>query len=218
MDRRVLPGLVAGVGGLTAGAGAAVLDSPVLAALAGVAALVAGSSAMTGLHRLQRSESAPRAGELLDRRTGLPSADYFTLALDSRIRSARRRVWPVTVAVVEVVFHREHHQHAEHGDGATTATVLHRVARDADEIAVLRPGCFGLVFDDCGEEHAMAVIDRLESALAAEVAGVERLAAGIAAYPTAALDPVDVVARAEEALDAAHRGPAGRRVVVARGD
>ena len=217
MDRRVSPGLVAGVGGLAAGAGAAVLGSPVLACLAGVAALVAGGSAVTSI-RARLDPAAGPPATLLDRRTGLPTRAYFALAVHRRTRSARRHVWPVTIAVVEVVYRREHAGGAEAVDAATTASVLQRVVRDADEIAVLRPGCFGLVFDDAGEPQAVATIDRLEATLAAEVAGVERLAAGIATYPSTSVDADDLVARAEQALATARAAPAGRRVVVASGD
>lgn len=215
MDRRIYPGLVAGVGGLAAGAGATVLGSPALAALAGVAALVAGGAALPARSSPQPTTTRSDELPLVDRATGLPNGAYFALALESRIRTARRRLLPLTLVLIEVVYRREQRPSGEAADAATTAAVLLRVAEDADDVAQLRPGCFAFLLDDAAEARAVALVDLLETSLAAEVAGVERLAAGVAVYPSCALDAAGVIARAEVALDAARSRPAGQRVVVA---
>jgi GGDEF domain-containing protein len=120
VDRRMLPGLLAGLVGLTLGVMAAVVDLPVLGIGAAACALFAGGASVFLLQRLQESErdiagaaddvtmrhlevlTSQANRSVVDDETGLPDRRFFELALDGRVASARRHLWPLTLVLVEV--------------------------------------------------------------------------------------------------------------------
>jgi GGDEF domain-containing protein len=120
VDRRMLPGLLAGLVGLTLGVMATVIDLPVLGIGAAACALFAGGASVFLLQRLQESErdiagaaddvtmrhlevlTSQGNRSVVDDETGLPDRRFFELALDGRVASARRHLWPLTLVLVEV--------------------------------------------------------------------------------------------------------------------
>src|ERR1700694_4640670 len=120
VDRRMLPWFLAGLVGLTLGVTAAVIDLPVLGIGAAACALFAGGASVFLLQRLQESERGVGGGgddvtmrhlevltsqgnrSVVDDETGLPDRRFFELALDGRVASARRHLWPLTLVLVEV--------------------------------------------------------------------------------------------------------------------
>jgi GGDEF domain-containing protein len=116
----MLPGLLAGLVGLTLGVMAAVIDLPVLGIGAAACALFAGGASVFLLQRLQESErdvagaaddvtmrhlevlTSQGNRSVVDDETGLPDRRFFELALDGRVASARRHLWPLTLVLVEV--------------------------------------------------------------------------------------------------------------------
>lgn len=124
MDRRLVPGLVAGLVGLACGVAAAVWSSPVLAVAAGFCSLLAGTAAVLAVRQAADAEermngeadsaalrhlelfTGPGAAmipqSLLDHETGLPDDRFFELAVEGRIAAARRHLWPVTLVLLEL--------------------------------------------------------------------------------------------------------------------
>lgn len=229
VDRRAVPGLAAGLGGLASGVAGLVLDLPVLGVVAAACALGAGMLSVLQVARMREVEretagrealarllDVPRgprgdARELLDPETGLPDAPFFTLALESRVAAARRHLWPVTVLVLDLGLAPDCESGPARSDAlAGFARLLRATLREAD--AVCRTGAtrFAVVLDDTGEEGGVWTAERLQVAVAADVSKVRRLAAGVASYPTHGLEAGEVLGRAQAALARACASPAGR--------
>src|SRR5256885_7292105 len=119
----MLPGLLFGLLGLVFGVGAALAGSPVLAVMAATASLLAAGGSLVLFRQLrdagEQTSSAVDAISLrhyelfaaqqphtarscLDPQTGLPDERFFELALEGRAAAARRHLWPLTLALVDV--------------------------------------------------------------------------------------------------------------------
>jgi diguanylate cyclase (GGDEF)-like protein len=236
MDRRALLGLIAGLAGTAAGVGAVVLRIPALAMGAAAAALVAGAASLQLADALRRLEADTQANAalaqladvpapvrhepatLIDSASGLPDRRFFELAVGGRVAAAQRRLWPVTVVLVEVG-----PSDAGDADAAVAAFALlaRRTLRDCDIACRLGPLTFGMVLEDTSEEGGVWTAERLQIAVAEDVSHVRRLAAGVASYPTHGLHADEVMARAQAALTRACAAEAGRglgQVEVAQAD
>lgn len=225
MDRRALPGLVAGLAGLAFGVSAAVLSSPGLAVVAAACALAAGGASLVMLervHRAEREADAARHQELpaepedlalplLDHETGLPDRHYFELALDGRVAAARRHLWPVTVVLLDVGLQpdAEDQTEARAQAFASFANLLRQTLREADIACRLSSTTMGLILEDTAEEGGVWTAQRLQIALSKDITRVRRLAAGVASYPSHGLRPNEVLLRAESALNRACAAEAG---------
>ena len=229
VDRRALPGLVAGLAGLAAGVGALVLDVPELAVVAAACALTAGG---TSVHQVRRVRAAERdaagsaalamlldlprgpkgdTSDLLDAETGLPDAPYFTLALEGRVAAARRHLWPVTILLVEVGLAPDCESGRTRSEAlAGFASLMRATLRESDVACRTGPTRFAVLLDDTGEEGGVWTAERIQVALSHDVSKLRRMAAGVASYPTHGLEAGEVLGRAEAALARACATPAGR--------
>jgi diguanylate cyclase (GGDEF)-like protein len=228
MDRRALPGLVAGLAGLAFGVSAAVLASPGLAVVAAGCALAAGGASLVMLERVHRAEREAEAFRrvpvaddieetedtaipLLDGETGLPDRHFFELALDGRVAAARRHLWPVTVVLLDVGLQADADEDPDSRGRALLAfaTLLRQTLREADIACRLTGTTMGLILEDTAEEGGVWTAQRLQIALAKDVTRVKRLAAGVASYPSHGLRPEEVLNRSEQALTRACAAEAG---------
>lgn len=229
VDRRALPGLAAGLAGLASGVAALVLDAPVLGVAAAACALAAGTVSVFQVRRMREVErdaagsaalarllDLPRgrggeAGDLLDAETGLPDAAFFTIALEGRVAAARRRLWPVTVLLLEIGLAPECEAGPARADAlARFADLLRRTLRESDTVCRTSPARFAVVLDDTSEEGGVWTAERLQVAVAHDVSKVRRMAAGVASYPTHGLEAGEVLGRAQAALARACASPVGR--------
>ena len=229
VDRRALPGLLAGLAGLAAGVMSLVLEIPLLAGIAAVFALVAGAISVAQVRRLREAErdaagsaalarllDLPRTRrgdkvDLLDAETGLPDAPYFNLALEGRVAAARRHLWPVTVLLLEIGLTPECETGRAQSEAlAGFADLLRRTLREADIACRTSATGFAVVLDDTAEEGGVWTAERIQVALAADVSKVRQLAAGVASYPSHGLEAGEVLGRAQAALARACASPPGR--------
>lgn len=229
MDRRVLPGLVAGLAGLTLGVAAVVLRLPVLGALAGGAALGAAAASLTLARAVRAAEeeasgaialttvrdmqlAAERdARHVVDRDTGLPDARFFDLALESRVAAARRHLWPMTVVLLEVRLAPDVLSDRGRTDTmASFAAIMRETLREADIACRTGENSFGLLLDDTSEEGGVWTAERLQVALAQDQTRIRRLTAGVAGYPTHGLAGAEILHRAKQALRRASAIDPGR--------
>ena len=228
VDRRALPGLTAGLAGLASGVGAFVLDIPELAVAAAGCSLLAGAVSLLHVRRLRIAErdaagsaalarllDLPRSrgevNDLLDPDTGLPDLPFFTLALEGRVAAARRHLWPVTVLLLEVGLAPECDSGRAQSDAiGGFADLLRRTLREADIACRIAPTQFAVVLDDTAEEGGVWTAERIQVAVSHDVSKIRRMAAGVASYPTHALEAVDVLTRAQAALARACATPTGR--------
>lgn len=221
MDRRALPILATGLCGLSLGALAAILSSPLLAVAAGGAALACSAAGLFVLRHLGRAESdhtsalaaidsyVPPASSLslaeleiarsvVDPATGLPDARYFDLVVESRVAAARRHLWPVTIVLIQLGIDSEGPE--RHNLLPLFATMLRQTLREADIACRLGETSFGLVLENTAEEGGVWTAERLQIALAKQDSPMRRLAAGVSAYPTHGLKADEVLDRARAAL------------------
>ena len=239
MDRRALPGLIAGLAGLAFGVGAVVLELPVLTALAATCSLVAGATSVRFVQRLQEAErhaagsaalaslvdlpAQTREGgrSLIDAESGLPDARFFELAVTGRVAAARRHLWPVTLVLMELGLPPDSSGRHRAQVLSAFAGVVRRTLREADILCRIGEKGFGLVLENTSEEGGVWAIDRVQVALAQDVSKAMGLAAGVATYPVHGLEAEGVMARAQAALSRACAAGSGRelsRVEVAKQD
>ncbi|MFM7069921.1 MAG: GGDEF domain-containing protein [Actinomycetes bacterium] len=141
-------------------------------------------------------------GALLhDPETQLFSEQYFRVALDARIASARRHLRPVAVGLIDVA----------EGQVAGTAVAAppNRIAdairgtlRDADTACRLNDGTFAIILEDTPENGAVWTVERVRRNLVSNH-GNHTLWAGVACYPAHAFSSDEILAQGRRALDAA---------------
>ena len=227
MDRRALPGLLAGLAGLGFGVTAAVLSSATFAVIAAACALAAGAASLAMVQRVldaerQAEDAARRVREeedataaeltapLVDDATGLPDGRFFELALEGRVAAARRHLWPITVVLLEIGFGADAPDARSRAEAlAAFSSLLRQTLREADIACRIGPTSIGLILEDTTEEGGVWTAERLQIALAKDVTRVRRLAAGVASYPTHGLGTEEVLMRAEAALTRACAAESG---------
>lgn len=239
LDRRVVPGFLAAVGGVLVAVGALVAGVPVLAPVAAACGVAAGVSTVRLARHLAAVErqlagstevarvlaSLPAAKEvrsLVDPETGLPDGRFFSLAVETRVASGRRRLSPVTVVLLQVdPGPRSLGGNRRHDAIRTAASAAKKTLRHSDVACRIGEAELGLVLEDTTEAGGVWAAERLQAALSPDLVGVRRLAAGVATYPTHALRAEEVTAAARAALTRActlRAGPGLGRVEVAQPD
>jgi two-component system cell cycle response regulator len=231
-DRRAVASLVLGFTGLGLGV-ASVLSFQPLALLGGLCAAGAGTLAWwprpppeaqttarpsnTDRSLATRPDTSLIDPEmrLIDPVTGLYSERYLLVALDARLAAARRRLRPLSVAMLEVVDDSSRNNPAP-AVARAVADAMHATLREADSASRFANGRYVLMLEDTAETGAIWTVERLRSALAAELPG-SSIRAGIACYPAHAFDFEEILQQAEAALRLA-RTWRQDRIEVATGD
>lgn len=149
----------------------------------------------------------PAAGEparldldssLVDPHTGLYTESYLMVALDARIAAARRRLRPVSVVMIDVVYGL-HAGNPVPADSAVVSAAVRSTLREADTAACMNDGRFVLVLEDTPENGAIWTVERLRSYLVADHPD-HTVRAGIACYPAHAFNLEEILQQANEAL------------------
>jgi diguanylate cyclase (GGDEF)-like protein len=141
------------------------------------------------------------AGDAFDPVSGLLRERFVAVLIQQRVAGAKRRLHPVAVVALEADGVRGRDPASI--DAAMTALggVVRETLREAD--AACRVGDVVVIaaLDDTTEDGAKIAIERIQTALrlATGDAGLT-VSAGIACYPTHALEAPDLVARAGQAL------------------
>jgi hypothetical protein len=116
---------------------------------------------------------------LRDAETGLYNEVFYTASVPTRVASAKRALRPLSIVVLAAAGVR----------AERLADALQRTVREADLACRLDHGRFGVLLEETPADGAVRMVDRLGRALA-EPAGAVQVWAGVAAYPTDALDAV----------------------------
>ena len=138
----------------------------------------------------------------IDPVSGLIRERHLAVVLQQVVASARRKVQPVAVIYWEI----DGFQQAPEPmvDDALTAlgAVTWRTLRESDAVFRLGERAALGVLTDTAEDGAVIVADRVRTSLLTSVVGTTlTVSAGIACYPTHALDAGELVSRAGRALD-----------------
>jgi diguanylate cyclase (GGDEF)-like protein len=140
----------------------------------------------------------------IDPVSGLLRERHLPVLLQQVVAAARRKVLPVSVVFWELDGLAG--APAETCDQALTAlgAVAWRTLRESDAVFRLGDVVAVAVLVDTAEPGAIIVADRVRDALRSSPVGDSlTVSAGIACYPTHALDAAELVARAGRALEAA---------------
>ena len=97
------------------------------------------------------------------------------------------------------------------------ADILRDTLRESDTVCRIGATSFGVILEDTSEAGGVWAAERLRTALVRQRDALVRLAAGVAAYPTHALESGEVLSRAQRALESA-RSSGSSRVEVASAD
>jgi two-component system cell cycle response regulator len=147
------------------------------------------------------TDVATSRSSLTDAETGLFSEEYMNVALEARIASARRNLRPVAVALVDVVNDPQHPSDSRAVPRGVAASVIETI-RDSDTASRLQSGVFAMVLEDTPENGAVWTMERLRRKLS-DANPDCTVWAGVACYPAHALDPDEMLQKAELALAAA---------------
>jgi diguanylate cyclase (GGDEF)-like protein len=151
----------------------------------------------------------------LDRTTGLLDARYFEPALQSRVAAARRLLRPVSVVLLHVERDPSTSRSARDAVMRSFAAVLSSTLREADTACRLEGDRFALILEDTPEGGGVWAAERIRAGFARDGGPVQLLSAGVAAYPSHALDAEDLLDRAERALGRARANGRGQVEIAA---
>lgn len=138
---------------------------------------------------------------LTDPTSGLFSEAYFTVAIESRIASARRRLRPIAVAMIDVIDGLGT-PNAHPADPVWVGSLLLETVREADTVCRLNDGGYVVIMEDTPENGAIFCIERLRRAMVEQRPELT-LWAGVACYPAHGLTDADIVRQARHALRSA---------------
>jgi hypothetical protein len=192
------------LGGLAFVTGEAVVAAAAgLCALAAAALVVRGPGIRTSLvtrrpiAAVEAPVAASGSGPLTD--DGVLAEDFLRVTLQNRVAAARRALRPLSVVYLEVLDVR--------GDepvrvtGQLVASALSSTLRESDVVGRRDDGVYVFVLEDTGEDGAVWTAERLRRALVST--GHRRFRAGVASYPSHALDAHGLDVKACAALDTA---------------
>jgi len=140
----------------------------------------------------------------IDPVSGLLRERHLAVLLQQVVAAARRKVLPVSVVFWELDGLGAAPTDACEQALTVLGAVVGRALRESDAVFRLGDVVAGGVLVDTAEPGAIIVADRVRDALRASPVGDSlTVSAGIACYPSHALDAAELVARAGQALEAA---------------
>ena len=154
---------------------------------------------------------------ITDTITGLPDARVLTVMLDRKVALARRTLKPVSVVFFEIDDYESFapylREHATRG----TSRVITNTLRESDTVCGMGGGVLVALLDDTSESGAVWAANRIRQASAeAPSRDVVSLSAGVACYPSHAMDGEDLMEAARSAcVNALSHGPG--RIQVSEG-
>jgi diguanylate cyclase (GGDEF)-like protein len=158
-------------------------------------------------HRGDLPEGTETGEWEIDPVSGLLRERHLPVLLQQVVAAARRKVLPVSVVFWELDGLAQ--APTETCDQALTAlgAVAWRTLRESDTVFRLGDVVAVAVLVDTAEPGAVIVADRVRDALRTSPVGDSlTVSAGIACYPSHALDAAELVARAGQALEGAREG------------
>jgi diguanylate cyclase (GGDEF)-like protein len=172
-----------------------------------------------------RSPDAPRISST-DAATGLVDQMHFRTTLTQRVASARRQLQPLSLVVFELdgfgpgggVGMSKSRADRREQSMRLLGSVMRRTLRESDIACRFGDAAVAALMEDTPESGAACAAERLRRAMASTPTGrTLTVSAGIACYPSHALDAHELLRRSVRALAVARSG--GRdRVEIAGGD
>ena len=155
-----------------------------------------------------------------DPETGLATYPVFRAILESKVATARRRLWPVTIVQIQLSFLDQISPTREEISAAVVSfsSLLKLTLREADVISRIGNARFALILEDTDEEGSAWVAERIQVAqVKAGSTVIHKISAGVAGYPSNGSVPGELFTRStmalEHALAAASDAGIGKVVV-----
>jgi len=159
-----------------------------------------------------------RAEAANDPVSGLLGSPYFFAALDRGVASARRQLQPLSLVLFELDGLNDASDSEVDGSIEVLGAVLRRTLRECDTACRTGRTTAAVLLEDTPETGAVWAAERVRGGLLARPGGEHlTVSAGVASYPSHALDATDLLQRAERALASA-RLQGRDRVEIARAD
>jgi len=141
------------------------------------------------------------AADAFDPVSGLLRERFVAVLIQQRVAGARRRLHPVAVVALEADGVRGRDQASVDAAMRALGNVTRDTLREADCACRVGDVVVIAALDDTTEAGARIAIERIQSGLRLATGDIGiTVSAGIACYPTHALEAPDLVARAGEAL------------------
>jgi diguanylate cyclase (GGDEF)-like protein len=184
--------------------------------LAGMFAEEAARTAAPAVLNEPEGEAAIGDSARLDATSGLLVEPYLDVVLDQKVAVARRKLLPVSLALFELDGLATAEAETREQAMGVLGEVVRRTMRECDAACRLSDVRVAVIFDDTTESGAVWAAERMRARLwNSPVGNALTVSAGIASYPTHALDAEALEARAAEALESA-QAQGCDRVEVAR--
>ncbi len=137
--------------------------------------------------------------------TGMLNDLFFAGLVGTKVATARRRLWPVSIALLHVNFGSAVTDKSDENKAATEfAESIMSTIRDADVACRLSRKTFALILDDTDEDGGAWASERIQLAQARKGdARISKVSAGVASYPSHGIEPTEIIAKAREALEKA---------------
>jgi len=151
--------------------------------------------------------------------TGLPDGRVFSVMLDRKIALARRTLKPISIIFFELDEFESFAPYVREHAMRSASRVIINTVRESDTVCDLGSGALVALLDDTSEAGAVWAADRVRNAHADSPSrDVVTLSAGVACYPSHAMDPEDLLDAARAACSTAKIYGLGRIEVATEGD
>ncbi len=156
---------------------------------------------------------------ITDPLTGLMNEIFFSGLLSTKVATARRRLWPLSIVLLQLVMRQDVTDEATDAAIVAFSEVVGATIRTADVACRVGARSFALLLDDTDEDGAAWVAERIQIAHAREGdSPVAKVCAGVASYPSHGIEPAEILVTAKSALKQASENlelPGLGRVIVA---
>lgn len=161
--------------------------------------------------RNRRNDVTQVRDSILDPISGLPDSRFFQVSLDRKVALARRTLKPLALGVFEIDNYNDFAPYLRDHAIRVLSRVVQNTMRDSDTICHLDEAVIAAVLDDTTETGAVWAADRVRRALLDTPAkDIVTMSAGLACYPSHALDAEGLISEARRALTAARSLGPGR--------
>ncbi len=159
-----------------------------------------------------RSESeSDLDNSILDPVSGLPDRRFFTIALDRKVALARRTLKPLAVGLFQIDNYSSFAPYLRDHAVRVLSRVVQNTMRDSDTVCHIDEALIAVVLDDTSDTGAVWAADRIRRALLDTPAkDIVTMSAGLACYPSHAMDAKALLEESNQALAAARSVGPGR--------
>jgi len=148
----------------------------------------------------ERADSEP----LIDPISGLLEQQFFKVIVQQRVAAARRQLQPVSVVIFELDGVGRSDADTQHQALGVLGAVVRRTLRECDAACRIGDTMAAAVLEDTAEAGAVWAAERVRGTLHSSPVGDSlTISAGIACYPSHALNAPELVDQAGRALESA---------------